>query len=180
MRVPGTLLPRLALLALLAAPLAACGGDSEQPTVLKPQDRASASASPSPSATGPAAEVEAAVRTYYEKLTAAAQSNDTRGLTALVAPACPCAQAIKVIKGNARKGQTTPDAEFVVQSVRPHDIEGGVAVAEVEYQASAYDVLGKNGDVISSIDAHRSHLDLSLVKSAAGTWVVTNVTDLEG
>jgi hypothetical protein len=53
-------------------------------------------------------------------------------------------------------------------------------VAEVEYQASAYDVLGRGGGVVSSVDAHRSHLDLSLVRSPTGAWVITNVTDLEG
>ncbi len=178
MHGPGTLLPRLAATALLVAPLAACGGDAEQPTVLPARDRASSS--PSPSATGPAADVEAAVRAYYDALTEAARSNKPALLDGLVAAGCPCAAAGKVITRNVRPGRTTPDAEFVVQSVRPHDIEGDVAVAEVEYQASAYDVLGRGGDVVSSVDAHRSHLDLSLVRSPAGAWVITNVTDLEG
>jgi hypothetical protein len=174
------LLPRLAAAALLVAPLAACGGDSEQPTVLPARDRTPASSSPSPSATGPAADVEAAVRAYYAALTEAARTNRPALLDDLVAAGCPCAAAGKVIKRNARAGQTTPDAAFVVRSVRPHDIEGDVAVAEVEYQASAYDVLGSSGDVVSSVDAHRSHLDLSLVRSPADAWVITNVTDLEG
>ena len=84
-----------------------------------------------------------------------------------------------MIKRNARHGRTTPDAAFVVTTVRPHDIEGDVAVAEVEYQASGYDVPSSSGDVVSTVDAHDSHLDLSLVRSA-GSWVITNVTDLEG
>jgi hypothetical protein len=179
MQLPGRLLLRLAVAVLLVAPLSACGGGGEQPTVLPARDRAPASATPSSSATGVAADVEAAVRAYYDALTEAAQTNDPGLLAGLVAAGCPCAAAVKVIKRNARSGQTTPDAAFVVRSVRPHDVEGDVAVAEVEYQASAYDVLGKSGDVVSSVDAHRSHLDLSLVRSAAGTWVVTNVTDLE-
>ena len=127
-----------------------------------------------------AAAVEAAVRAYYATLTEAAQSNDASMLDGLVDAGCPCAAAPKVIAANTRAGRTTPDAAFVVRRVRPHDVEGTVAVAEVVYQASAYDVLGRGGQVVSSVDAHRSHLDLSLVKSVEGTWVVTNVTDLEG
>ncbi len=180
MHGPGTLLPRLAATALLVAPLAACGGDAEQPTLLPARDRTSASSSPSPSATGLAADVEAAVRAYYDALTEAARTNKPALLDGLVAAGCPCAAAGKVLTRNVRSGRTTPDAEFVVQSVRPHDIDGDVAVAEVQYQASAYDVLGRSGDVVSSVDAHRSHLDLSLVRSPAGAWVITNVTDLEG
>lgn len=180
MHVPGTLLPPLVAAALLVAPLAACGGDSEQPTVLPARDRTPASSSPSASATGAAADVEAAVRAYYAALTEAARTNRPALLDGLVAAGCPCAAAGKVIKRNVRAGQTTPDAAFVVQSVRPHDIEGDVAVAEVEYRASAYDVLGSSGDVVSSVHAHRSHLDLSLVRSPADAWVIANVTDLEG
>jgi hypothetical protein len=62
MHRPGTLLPRLATAALLVAPLAGCGGDAEQPTVLPAPDRTAASGAPSPSGTGPVADVEAAVR----------------------------------------------------------------------------------------------------------------------
>jgi hypothetical protein len=179
MQVPGTVLLRVAALVLLAAPLTACGGDAEQPTVLPSRDRTPASGTPSPSASGAAADVEAAVRAYYAKLTEAAQTNKPALLDGTVAAGCPCAAAAQVIKRNARHGRTTPDAEFVVTSVRPHDIEGDVAVAEVEYQASGYDVLSRSGEVVNSVDAHDSHLDLSLVRSAS-SWVITNVTDLEG
>jgi hypothetical protein len=180
MQPPGTLLPRLAATALLVVPLGACGGGSEQPTVLPARDRVSASSSASPSATLPSADVEAAVRAYYAALTEAARTNKPALRHGLVAAGCPCAAATKVITKNSRSGRTTPGAAFVVESVRPHDVEGDVAVAEVEYQASAYDVLDRSGDVVSSVDAHRSHLDLSLVRSPAGAWVITNVTDLEG
>jgi len=164
-------LPRPAALVLLAAPLAACGGSAEQPTTLPSRDLASTpdtSAAPTPTASGPAAAVEAAVRTYYATLTKAAQRNDSSLLDGLVDAGCPCAAATQVIADNASRGQTTPDAAFVVQSVRPHDVEGSVAIAEVTYQASVYDVQETGGQVVSRVDAHRSHLDLSLVKSDEG------------
>ena len=63
------------------------------------------------------------------------------------------------------KGIVTPQsyARGVVVTTAMH--ANAVAVAEVEYQASAYDVLARSGDVVSSVEAHDSHLDLSLVRS---------------
>ncbi len=187
MRAPATSAPRLALAAVLVLPLAACGGEGEQPTTLPTRSAdASTPGTPSspgsasgPAATGASAEVEAAVRGYYDTLTRASRTNDPALLADLVAPGCPCAEAMKVIRRNARNGETTPEATFTVASVRAHDVEGGVAVAEVAYRASAYDVLDESGDVVTTIRSRRRHLDLSLVRSDDGAWVITNVTDLE-
>jgi hypothetical protein len=171
---------RLALLGLTAVLVgAAC---SDPPPAAKPpkvSTAGSATRLASPTATTPEQEVEAAVRAYYAELTRAAQTNDTGRLKQMIDRNCPCYRAVRVIEQGARRGESTPDAEWRLESVDVHDLLGRSGGAEVRYDVTAYDVINRSRKTIDHVDSKTSHLDLSLVKGSHG-WVVANVFDLEG
>ncbi len=178
--------PVFALLAFasgLALALAGCSGSKPTAGTLSssaPVPSSSASVSPSPTVTPVEAQVEAAVRTYYAELTEAAQTNDTSVLKTLSTQGCPCYRPVRVIDAGAKRGEISPDATWTVESVKIKKILDRTALAEVHYQVSAYDVVNKSGGVVDSYAAKKQHLDLSLVRSAAGSWILTNVINLEG
>lgn len=174
------------MLALIAASVGACSDPTPAakvpPRSAVPATTAAATSptvSPSPAKLTPEQEVEAAVRTYYAELTRAAQTNDTSKLKKLVHKNCPCYNAVKIIERNKREGERTPQARFILKSVRIHSIIAMSAGADVRYRVSAYDVVDSAGKVKEHIRAEKSHLDLSLVK-LRGQWTVTNLFDLEG
>jgi hypothetical protein len=86
---------------------------------------------------------------------------------------------VRILEHNTKVGRTTPDAAFSLHSVKVHDITGKAASAEVRYDVSDYDVLGRDGSVKTHIAAQSSHLDLSLLE-VGQAWLVANVFDLEG
>jgi hypothetical protein len=162
---------------LLAA--AACSDDPPQAGAVKTPTPSAQSSTPTPTETPVEQQVEAAVRAYYAELTRAAQTNDTSTLKTMVAVGCPCYRAIRVIDGDRKRGETTPDAIFQLVSVQVHDVIASSASAETRTRDSAYRVLDRTGAVIDRIDAARTHLDLALIRNADGQWKVTNLFDLE-
>ena len=181
MRAPaGTWLRTGAGLLLGVALFAGCSDDDPQAGELTPTPTTSSTtATPTPSATTPEQQVEGAVRTYYAELTKAAQTNDTTTLKTLTTKGCPCFRAAGVIDKNREQGETTPDASFVPTSVRIHDLEETTAGAEVRTEDSAYDVM-RDGEVVDHIAAVKTHLDLSLIKTTDGHWVIANEVNLGG
>ncbi|MGH8895336.1 MAG: hypothetical protein ACRDWY_18815 [Actinomycetes bacterium] len=179
---PGTL--RRSLLAgwlvALVMIAAACSDEEKPGTLPKSTTPAPSSASPSPSATTPEQQVEAAVRTYYAELTRAAQTNDTSQLKTLVHRGCPCYRAVTVIDKNRAEGELTRDIDIELTMVKVHDVIDRTAAAEIKTRDSAYDVVDQSGKVVDHIRAAKTHLDLSLVKSSEGRWIVTNLFNLEG
>jgi hypothetical protein len=85
-----------------------------------------------------------------------------------------------VIKQNLEHGYITPDANFQVVSVRVHDVETGVGLAEVRTREAPYDVLNGDKKVVGHVDARENFLDLSMVQQEAGEWVIANQFDLMG
>jgi hypothetical protein len=169
------LLPGLVLALVLVS---GCSDDPVEGAKAPPRATpTSTSASPTPDT--PEEQVEAAVRAYYAELTRAAQTNDTSVLKTMTTKGCPCYRPVKVIDRGAERGQITPEAEWTITSLDVHEIEGDLAVAEVEYQVSAYDVLDQKGNLLGRVEAQTSHYDLSLSKGPNG-WVIGNVFDLEG
>lgn len=160
--------------------LTGCSDEPEPPGTLPTNlsTPSSSSSSPEPSPDTPAEEVEAAVRFYYAELTRAAQTNDTSTLRTLSTKGCPCYRPVRVIDRGAKRGEITPDAEWTIRSLRVHDIEGGIALADVKYDVSAYAVINEDGEVLGRVKAQSSHLDLSLVLSD-DRWIIGNVFDLE-
>ncbi|MGH3658408.1 MAG: hypothetical protein ACRDUA_17275 [Micromonosporaceae bacterium] len=157
--------------------LAGCSDDPDKPSTLPDDTPSVLSSSPTPDT--PEEQVEAAVRAYYAELTRAAQTNETTRLKSMVTRGCPCYRPIRVIEKGAARGEITPDAEWTIESVRVHDIEGETAVADVRYEVSAYDVVDTDGNVLGRVEAQRSHYDLSLVRAPSG-WVIGNLFNLEG
>jgi hypothetical protein len=168
--------PVLVLAALVSAPgIVGCTGSDPQPaTISTPPTTPAAS---TPTATSPAQQVEAAVRAYYAELTHAAQTNETSVLKTLTTQGCPCYRSVGVITKNVAQGETTPDARFRVTFIKVHDLQATDAAAEVRTHGSAYDVM-RGSKVVDHVDATKSHLDLSLVKSSDGKWIIGNEFNL--
>jgi len=172
-------LRRCVLAALVLGLVVACS-DPDQPSTL-PSDTpkptsSSSSASPSPETVEQ--EVEAAVRAYYAELTRAAQTNDTTLLKTMSTKGCPCYRPVRVIERGMARGEITPNAEWTITSLKVHDIEDGLALAEVRYNVSAYDVVDESGELVAQVKAQSSHYDLSMVRTDR-RWIVGNVFDLE-
>lgn len=175
----GTRWLRSLVVAVLLLAAAACSDDPPPAGAAETPAPSVVSSTPTPTETPIEQQVESAVRAYYAELTRAAQTNDTSTLKTLLRKSCPCYRAVRVIDAGAKQGETTPDAKWMLESVRVHDITGQAAVAEVNYRVSAYDVLDKSGDVIDHIGTRSSHFDLSLVQLGS-PWIVANIFDLEG
>ena len=162
---------------LLAA--AACSDDPPPAGAVKTPTPSVQSSTPTPTETPVEQQVEAAVRAYYAELTRAAQTNDTSTLKTMLMKSCPCHNAVRILEHNTKVGRTTPDAAFSLHSVKVHDITGKAASAEVRYDVTGYDVLGRDGSVETHVAAQTSHLDLSLLE-VGQAWLVANIFDLEG
>ncbi|MGH8894022.1 MAG: hypothetical protein ACRDWY_12070 [Actinomycetes bacterium] len=179
MRAPTGTLRLFALFVVVGlVALAGCSDDPDKPSTLPDDTPSAVSSSPTPDT--PEEQVEAAVRAYYAELTRAAQTNDTSTLREMTTKGCPCYRAVRVINRNESQGERTPDALFEVTFLRVHDIEQGTALAEVKTSDAAYDVLDESDEVVATVDAQTTHVDLSLVKSGGGRWIVGNSFNLAG
>jgi hypothetical protein len=180
MRAPTGTLLRAGLTAIVSLALVAGCTDDPKPGTLKTPTETPTSTTASPTPTTPEAQIEAAVRAYYAELTRAARSGDSSKLGTMTTTSCPCYRPVRVIKQNLEKGYVTPHANFQVVSVRVHDVERGVGLAEVRTEEAPYDVLNGDKKVIGHVDARDNFLDLSLVQQEAGDWVIANQFDLLG
>jgi hypothetical protein len=170
------LLPGLVLALVLVS---GCSDDPVEGAKVPPRATpTSTSASPTPDT--PEEQVEAAVRAYYAELTRAAQTNDTSVLKTMTTKGCPCYRAVRVIDRNKKKGRTTPNAEFGIQRIRVHDVDGATALAQVRTQEAAYQVFNARNRAIGQVPARSHFLDLSLIRTSAGEWVVGNEFNLGG
>jgi hypothetical protein len=175
----GTRWLRSLVIAVTLLGAAACSSDPPPAGSVGTPTPTLSSSTPTPTVTPVAQQVEDAVRAYYAELTRAAQTNDTSRLKPMLAKSCPCYRAVRVIDGNGRRGETTPDAAFQLTSVRVHDVIAQSASAETRTQDAAYKVFDHSGVAIDRIDAAQTHLDLSLIRTASGQWIVANLFDLE-
>jgi hypothetical protein len=177
MRTPTGTWLRAGLAAVLGLALFAGCTDDPKPGTLKTPTAMPTSTTASTTATTPEAEVEATVRAYYVELTRAAQTNDTSKLKTMTTRGCPCYRSVKVIEGNKKAGESTPDAVFLLTSIKVHDVTHDTGSAEVRTSDAAYDVM-RNGKTVDHIAAATTHLDLSLVRSEDGRWVIGNEFNL--
>ena len=179
MRGPtGTVLLRCALLVgLLVVP--ACDDDPEQPGTLPTRSQSLTPASTSASPDTPEEQVEAAVRAYYAELTRAAQTKDTSRLREMTTNGCPCRRPARIIDGFAKRGWSAPDAEFAVTLINVRDADSRQAVVEVKTADAPYSVVDRSGEVVDRIQSRTTHVDLSLISTTTGSWVIANEVDLE-
>jgi hypothetical protein len=165
------------VLGLLAA---GCSSEPDQPATLPDGKPTAKSTSASPSPMTPEEEVEAAVHAYYAELTRAAQTNDTTVLRTLTTRGCPCFRPVNVIERNEAEGRRTPDASFAVSRLVVHELDGASASVEVKTVETAYRVINRADEVIGRVPARSNHLELSLVRSDKGAWIVANEFNLGG
>lgn len=170
----------LGLRSLMIASVVLIGGCSDPPEKAGrvPAGTPSSNSAPSPTATPVEAQVEAAVRAYYAELARAVRTGETGGLKERVRRSCPCYGSVRSIDRLASKNQSAPKAHIEVSSINVHDVIARSAGAEVSYDVPSYDLVERNGTVVSHIPARRDHVDLSLV-SDGGAWMITNVFNLE-
>jgi hypothetical protein len=172
---------RFALPVVLASVLVSgCSDDPVEGSTVRPPKPSTSTTSASATPDTPEEQVEAAVRAYYAELTRAAQTNDTSVLKTMTTKGCPCYRAVRVIDRNKKKGRTTPNAEFGIQRIRVHDVDGATALAQVRTQEAAYQVFNARNRAIGQVPARSHFLDLSLIRTSAGEWVVGNEFNLGG
>jgi len=179
MRAPSGTGRRAGILLCIVLAVTACS-DPEPPGTLPDRTPSASSTSASPTPATPEEEVEAAVRAYYAELSRAAQTNDTSKLRTMTTTGCPCYRPVRVIDKNESKGRTTPDARIEIASLRIHDIEGRTALAEVKTNEGMFKVFDSSAEVIGRVPARQNHLDLSLVQTEAGRWIIGNQFNLMG
>jgi len=181
MREPTGMSLRLAAASCAALlTVAGCGGDPEPPgTVPSKAAPSPTSSSPSPTPQTIEEEVEAFVRDYYAEFERAAQTNNTRRFMTLMTASCPCYRAVRVIERFRKKGQSTRNAAIQLEMVRVHDVVNRSAQVEVKFVFSRYQVVDRQGRVVTTIPRRSNHFDLSVIEGADG-WLVSNVVNLEG
>jgi hypothetical protein len=164
---------------LLAA--SACSGDPPPAGAVKSPTPSvtSTTPTPSPSATPVEQQVELAVRAYYAELTRAAQTLDTTTLRTLTRASCPCTGSARSIDATRKIGHKIPQASWIVQRLRVHDLIAQSAGAEVWYLVAAYQVLDSQGEVINRFPRREKHVDLTLLTQGS-SWRISNVFDLGG
>jgi hypothetical protein len=178
----GTRWVRSLMIVTLVLGAAACSSDPPPAGAVKTSTPTASSATPTPtpSVTPVDQQIEAAVRAYYAEIVRAARTDDTSTLQTMVAKSCPCYRTVNVIDKNRRQGEQTPKLAIDLQMVTVHDVVAGSGSAEVKTVDSAYDVLDGSGKFVEHIASARTHLDLSLVRTASGAWIVANFFNLEG
>jgi hypothetical protein len=175
----GTRWVRSLMIVTLVMGAAACSGDPPPAGAVKSSTPTASSATPTPtpSVTPVDQQIEAAVRAYYAELVRATKTNDTTGLTLLVNKACPCYKSVRTIQDNRRRGRSGPAAHITVDKVDPHDLIGITAGAVVAFRAAAYNLVDRQGNVVTHIRARSYRVDLSFV-STDGAWILHNVFNL--
>jgi hypothetical protein len=173
----GTRWLRSLVIAALLLTVAACSGDPPSAGAVKTPTPTVESSSPTPTETPVDQQVEAAVRAYYAELVRATQTNDTTRLTLLVSRGCPCFKSVRIIKDNRRRGRSGPDAQIKIEDVQPHDVIAKTAGAVVAFQTAPYNLIDRQGNVVSHVRARSYKVDLSFV-STGGVWILHNVFNL--
>jgi hypothetical protein len=158
---------------VIAAGMTACSSakSDSAPTKLSPA-AASPVAAPSPSLT-PEAQVEAAVRTYYEAVNAAVATGDTNRMIALTAPGCGCRKLVGTVNSAFANGRSQ-GAVFALKSLNVQDVQGNTSSANVTYSVSAYQDLDSRGNVVESYEPYDGH-DLLYMVKPNGQWIVRDV-----
>lgn len=169
------------LVVAVAAATVLVAGCSEQPSragSVPPKKPSPSTTTASPTPQTPEEEIEAAVRAYYEELTRAAQTNDTSRLKTMSTKGCPCYGYVRVIRQLKRDNRSARGATWTITDLRVHDRQGDIALAEVKYEVSAYEVVNREGKVVKRYPPQRGHVDLSMVRGEGG-WIIGNSFNLE-
>lgn len=152
--------------------VAGCGSDP------KPKVLPSLSSTPSTTATSTTspgsveAEVEAAVRHYFDVATEAANTGHTAELESLSAPGCGCRELVRSIQTAHQNGKSV-GVRFIVKDIHIHDAREKAAGATVRIEVPSYRDVDLRGNTIRTYASGETTEDLSLVKKGQN-WIVTN------
>jgi hypothetical protein len=154
---------------LTAAVTTACSGGDDPPTTLPPATSppASESASDSATATTRKAQVEAAVRAYYEAMDLAIRTGDTAPFEATTTESCNCRNLAADVRKVFGAGSTSGAGVEVVRVDSPVR-DGGVFSVETEVRFAAYSELDRGGKVVRSYELHEDRVLLTVVRGDAG------------
>jgi hypothetical protein len=178
MRGPtGTVLVRCALVVgLLIVP--GCTDDPEQPGTLSTRSPSPTPTTTSASPATPEEQIEATMQDYFASTNEAFTTGDVSELRSFTTTTCPCRRAADDIEETVAKGGRFEHLRYEVKSIRVHDIDGGVALAEVIAKLPPYKVYDGNGDIVEDSPGGRLHTDFSLSESESGEWIIGNAVNL--
>jgi predicted lipid-binding transport protein (Tim44 family) len=158
--------------------VAGCGSDPKPKVLPSLSSTPSATATSTTSPGSVEAEVEAAVRHYFDVAQKAANTGNTTELESLSTPTCGCRQLVQSIKKTYAHGRSL-GVQFLVHSTQVHDVRNRTAGAIVEFSVSAYRDVDESGRVVQTYEPVIGRDDMSWV-SSQGRWLLTNEVRLEG
>jgi hypothetical protein len=157
--------------------VAGCGSDP------KPKVLPSLSSTPSTTATSTTspglveAEVEAAVRHYFDVANEALLTGRTGELKSLSSSECPCRDLVRQIDKAFQGGGRMQGASFRITSLKVHDLRNKTAATEVSARVAPYKILAAGGEVLEQSSGGQLRADFSLVREGA-QWLVVQSVDL--
>jgi hypothetical protein len=119
------------------------------------------------------AEVEAAVRAYFDAVNIAVESGDVAALSAVTASSCTCSELIAEVTRLFRDGQIV-GARWTVDALKVDLVSDGIAGASVRYTSRPYVTQDMDGRLTGQFEGHRVEARIEL-RSAVGAWQVTDV-----
>lgn len=173
------------LLPLVAGALAvglAAGCSSPAPTAAPdavPSSGATPPVQPSLGLIDPAAHAPvAAVRGYYEALSAATNTGVVSGVRQLATPECLCQKVVDVLETYFRAGRMFRGYDFRVTGVQAAQVRGDDAAVRISYTVSAYTSLQGN-DVLGQEKARSGTAVIGLVRQD-DRWLLSTVSNQSG
>jgi hypothetical protein len=136
----------------------------------------STSSGPSPSGTSDAqvtAEVEAAVRAYFDAANVAIATGEVAGLARHSSRGCNCQELVRSVQQAFASGGSTKGASWTIESLAVVPGSTSIRYVNVGYVASEYVTLDAGGRVLERFEGHRNTAFVQLVRSGE-SWVVAD------
>jgi hypothetical protein len=161
--------------------LAGCSGDSgPSPTVASPATSTAQSptstSTTSSTATSRRAEVEAAVRDYYEAMERAVATGDTEEFKRSSSDRCNCRDLVDTVERVFRDG-STENVQLSVSRVSIVSVNNRSALVDTAYSTRAYRVL-RDGEAPVDVPRRDARESLTLVDDGS-SWKIDNALDLD-
>lgn len=166
------------LVAVSLLGLGGCASKGDKPRALSPGGSAGTAPTGSPSPLGPEAQVDAAVRHYFDTANQALATGDTRALVMLSDPGCSCRKLVDFIRMAYANGGRLKGARFEISSLLVQEVQGTAAAVDVRYVDEATQQLDRGGGVVSQGRQRVVHDQISMVREV-NSWTVSQSVNLE-
>ncbi len=117
------------------------------------------------------AEVEAAVRAYFEAVNMAIDTGDVKGLIEHSSSTCNCQELVRAVQRAFQNGGSTEGAKWTIRNLAVVPGSPTVRYVSVDYEASEYVTLDSQGKVVERFEGHRNAASVQVVK-AGTSWLV--------